>query len=290
MKWWALAAVALVPAAAFGQITAVQCESCEQWNVRQAPFRVFGNTYYVGTRELSAVLIASDEGLILIDGALPQSVPQIADHIRALGHDPRDIKFILNSHAHFDHAGGLAQLQRLSGAKVLASPWSAEALRKGAPAADDPQHGVAAPGMEPIKEVEVLRDGQVVRLGNLALTAHFTAGHTPGGTSWSWMSCEQARCLNLVYADSLTAVSADDYRYTDHPDLLRRFRESFEKLEALPCDILLSAHPGFSGTLQKLEAREQRGQADAFVDANSCRKYTATARTGLERRMAREGQ
>src|SRR5215510_11455439 len=122
----ALFALALAAMSAMAQPAVTPCASCATWNVPQAPFRIYGKTYYVGTHELSAILIASDQGLVLIDGALTESAPQIADHIRVLGFRPEDIKLILNSHVHFDHAAGIAGLQKLSGAKVAASPWSAQ--------------------------------------------------------------------------------------------------------------------------------------------------------------------
>ncbi len=274
------------PAAAEQAVT--QCESCAAWNAPQMPFRIYGNTYYVGTHELSAILVASDRGLVLIDGALAESAPQIAGNIRALGFRPEDIKLILNSHAHFDHAAGIAPLQRLSGAKVAASPWSAQVLRRGTTSADDPQHDIGHPPYTGVPDVDLLSDGQIVRVGPLALTAHFTPGHTPGGTSWSWTSCEKQRCLAVVYADSLTAVSADSYRFTSHPELIAGFEKSFAALETMPCDILLTPHPGFSGTLQHLEAREKDGKPDAFINADACKRLAASSRQGLAKRIAQE--
>lgn len=290
MMWYRLAFLALVfgatPAAA--EQTLTPCASCAAWNVPQPPFRVYGNTYYVGTHELSAILIASKQELVLIDGDLTESAPQIAGNIRALGFRPENIKLILNSHAHFDHAAGIALLQRLSGAKVAASPWSAQVLRLGTPALDDPQHDIAPPPFAGVPEVALLSDNQTLHVGPLALTAHFTPGHTPGGTSWSWASCEKQRCVHIVYADSLTAVSADNYRFTDHPDLLAGFNKSFATLEAIPCDILLTPHPGFSGTLKRLEAREKGSKPDAFINPDACRKYAAASRQGLAKRIAQE--
>lgn len=265
-----------------------QCASCAAWNVPQTPFRIYGNTYYVGTHELSSILIASDQGLVVIDGDLAEAAPQIEGNIRALGFRPEDIKLILNSHVHFDHAAGIAPLQRFSGAKVAASPRSAEVLRRGSLSVDDPQHDILPPAMEPVPKVDVIADGQTLRVGPLALTAHFTPGHTRGGTSWSWTSCEQQRCLRMVYADSLTAVSTDNYRYTDHPDLLAGFEKSFATLETMPCDILLTPHPGFSNTLARLEARDKGGKPDAFIDSGACKKLAQSSREGLAKRLAQE--
>ena len=277
--------LAALPAAA-EQVT--QCASCAAWNVPQTPFRIYGNTYYVGTHELSSILIASDQGLVVIDGDLTEAAPQIEGNIRALGFRPEDIKLILNSHNHFDHAAGIAPLQRFSGARVAASPESAEVLRRGSLSEDDPQHDILPPPMQPVPNVDVIADGQTLRVGPLALTAHFTPGHTPGGTSWSWTSCERQRCLHIVYADSLTAVSADKYRFTDHPDLVAGFEKSFATLETIPCDILLTPHPGFSNTLGRLEARDKGGKPDAFIEAGACKKLAEASRQGLAKRIAQE--
>jgi len=288
MKWFPAAGFLLASLPALAQGAPTKCASCAAWNVPQTPFRIYGNTYYVGTRELSSILIASGQGLVVIDGDLAEAAPQIEGNIRALGFRPENIKLILNSHAHFDHAAGIAPLQRFSGAKVAASPWSAQVLRHGTTLPDDPQHGLAPAPMQPVPKVDVIADGQTLRVGPLALTAHFTPGHTPGGTSWSWTSCERDRCLHIVYADSLTAVSADNYRFTDHPDLVASFEKSFAALEAMPCDILLTPHPGFSNLLGRLEARDEGGKPDAFIESGACKKLAQSSREGLAKRLAQE--
>jgi metallo-beta-lactamase class B len=179
------------------------CANCAVWNMPQEPFRIYGNTYYVGTHGLGSALITSPDGHILIDGALPESVPQIVAHIRSLGFRVEDIKLIVNTHVHFDHAGGIADLQKLSGARVVASPWTADVMKKGIVPRDDPQFGIVVP-IARIARVTTLKDGEILQAGSVTVTAHFTPGHTPGGTSWTWRSCENNRCVNLVYADSLT--------------------------------------------------------------------------------------
>jgi metallo-beta-lactamase class B len=264
------------------------CVSCAAWNAEQRPFRVYGNTYYVGTHELSSILIVTNQGLVLIDGDLPESAPQIAAHIRDLGFDPKNIKLILNSHVHFDHAGGVSWLQKLSGAQVAASPWSAQVLRNGGTAPDDPQHDTNPIPIIPVARVETVKDNQTLRVGDLAIAAHFTPGHTPGGTSWTWTACENGRCLHMVYADSLTAVSADDYRFADHPELVRGFQHSFAVLNALPCDILLTPHPMFSDILGRLNARDD-GNPSAFIKPSACREFAASSQKDFEKRLAQEG-
>jgi metallo-beta-lactamase class B len=277
------------PERTFRADTAIACTQCDQWNERREPFRVFANTYYVGTGGLGAVLITSDSGHILLDGALPQSAPIIDANIRALGFRTEDVRLIVNSHVHFDHAGGIAALQRASGARVAASPASARALEQGRPTDDDPQ--APSERYAPVKGVQVIRDGETLRVGSLALTAHFTPGHTPGGTSWTWRSCEGTRCLDIVYADSLNAVSNDRFRFTGdrtHASLVDSFKRSVQTVAALPCDILLSVHPDFSDLWGKVQRRAEKPDADPFIDPQGCRTYAANAMRALDRRIADE--
>jgi metallo-beta-lactamase class B len=255
------------------------------WNRPQKPFKVFGNTYWVGTYALGSVLVTSDAGHILIDAALPESVPQIRDHILELGFKVEDIKLILNTHDHYDHAGGIAEVQRLTGARVAASAASAAVLKTGMPEADDPQSGLLAP-IEPVPSVQVVRNGEMLSVGPLHLTARLTPGHTAGRTSWSWRSCEDGRCLNVVYADSLSPVSNDTFKYATSP-LLKALENSYTTLEDLPCDILLTPHTGFSPILENLAAREA-GNADAFVDDRACNTYVAAMRANLVQRLKTE--
>ena len=271
----------------------ISCRTCDEWNQEREPFQIFGNSYYVGVEGLSAVLITTEEGLILIDGALPQSAAFIDRNIRQLGFRTGDIRLILGSHAHFDHVGGIAALQRASGATVISSPAGAEALKQGHATADDPQFAwVETDGYPPVENIRVVRDGESVSLGGLNITAHFTPGHTPGGITWTWRSCEGARCLDMVYADSLTAVSAPGFRFTGddtRPSIVETLRASIAIVEQLPCDVLIAAHPGFSNLFGSLDRRDQ-GEADAFVDAEACRTYAANATRTLDARIAEEGK
>lgn len=287
-----LFAATLLLTAAFPSLAhdAIDCKQCKQWNVPQKPFKIHGSTYYVGTAELSSILIAGKDGHILIDGALPQSAPLIAASIRELGFRIEDVKLILNSHEHFDHAGGLAALQHASGAQVAASPSAAAALERGTVGEDDPQYSAASPTMlQKIANVRVLRDGETLKVGGLAVTAHFTPGHTPGGTSWAWRSCEGASCANIVYADSINPISEDGFYFTgngQHPDRSAAFKRSIDKLASLPCDIIVSVHPGVTNIMDKLARRTP--QHNTFIDAASCKAYTDNGYKALAKRLARE--
>jgi metallo-beta-lactamase class B len=264
------------------------CELCAGWNQPQAPFKVYGNTWFVGPKGLSVVLVETPKGLVLLDGALPESVPLVLDHLKTLGKRIQDVKWIGISHAHYDHVGGVAALVRLSGAKVIATAHAAGVLKAGIVGADDPQVGFGeVMRFAPVKRVTVMKDGATMKMGDVTFTMHQTAGHTPGGTTWTWRSCEAGRCANMVYADSLNAVSAPGFRFSDHPRPVEQLRASMARLRALPCDILISAHPDHSKLLDRLAARE-RGQADAMFDSEGCRKYVEAASSRLERTLARE--
>ena len=243
----------------------------------------------MGTRGLSAILITSPEGHVLIDGALPESAPRIIANIRALGFRVEDVRLILNSHAHFDHAGGIGPIQRVSGAEVAAHPWSAAVMRRGVPLPEDPQLEVALP-YPPVERVREISEGDTVRVGSIALTAHFTGGHTPGGTTWSWWSCGDGACLRIVYADSQTPVSADGFLYTRsarYPSAIADFERGFATLERMRCDVLLTPHPGASRMFERAGASEAGG-VSAFIDRDACRAYAAAARENLARRVERE--
>lgn len=274
---------------------AMTCAMCGEWNQPRAPFKVYGRTFYVGTQGLSSVLIATDAGLVLIDVALPQSAPLIDANIRALGLRTTDIKYILTSHAHYDHLGGVRSMQRYTGATVLASAKTAEALRLGHPVPEDPQFGDGPDSSFPAvtDKLQVMRDGETIQLGGTTITAHYTPGHTPGATTWTWSSCEGDRCLNMVYVDSLTAVSNDDYRYTDHPGLVDSYRATMAKVAALPCDVVISTHPSSTGMDDKVAKRAAANLApgaagDPFVDAGSCKALAAVSLKNLEARVATE--
>ena len=275
----------VVPLAA--QETHPSCANCANWNKPHQAFRIYGNTYYVGTHGLSSVLITSGTGHVLIDGALPESAPLIVANIRSLGFRIEDIKVIINSHAHFDHAGGIAELQRLSGARVAASQWTAAVMKNGAVARDDPQFGTLAP-IARVARVEILKEGETLNAGAVAVTPHFTPGHTPGGTSWTWRSCENGRCLNLVYADSLTPVSAEGFlfnRRRDYPHA-EDFERSFSFLDSTPCDILITPHPEASHLWQRLEQCDSK--PDPLIDPTACRVLAETSREQLRKRLATE--
>jgi metallo-beta-lactamase class B len=253
----------------------------DSWNKPAPPVRIHANTYLVGTCGISSILIVGDQGDILIDGGTEQGADVIADNIRALGFRVQDVKFILHSHEHFDHVGGIAKLQRLSGATLVASAPAAKVFETGAASADDPQAGINKP-FPPATVGRVIGDNGEVRLGNLMLTAMATPGHTPGALSWRWVSCDGGVCRTIVYADSLTPVSRDDYRFSDHPATVAAFRASIAKVAASPCEILLTPHPSAS------HMRERLALGRPLFDPDACKAYAAQLTANLDQRLAKE--
>jgi metallo-beta-lactamase class B len=278
--------VCAILAACFAALPGVQtaqaqsAQATAEWNRPQAPFKIFGDTYYVGVHGLAAIMIVGAKGNILIDGDLDISSDQIAQHIHQLGFQIQEVQLILNSHAHSDHAGGIAALQKMSNAQVDASPWSAAVLSKGGVAPEDPQFGSISP-IAPVAKVKEIKDGETIYLGPLALTPHFTPGHTPGGTSWTWRSCEDGVCKNIAFVDSLTAVSGPKYRFSDHPEVVAQFEKSFAVVDALPCDILITPHPEASDFF----GRKAKGDYDS---PGACHKLAEDSRAFLQKRLESE--
>ncbi|MDZ5647006.1 subclass B3 metallo-beta-lactamase [Nitrospirillum sp. BR 11828] len=269
---------------------AAACPEGADWNMPAAPLRIYADTWYVGTCGLSSILITSPQGHVLIDGATEKAAPLIEANIRALGFRMKDVRIILNSHEHLDHAGGIDQLRRDSGATVMALSAAADALEHGKGDRGDPQY-LSIGGFPAIPQVKRLKDGEVVSLGPIRLTAHATPGHTPGATTWTWDSCqdgpEGGQCHHVVYADSLSAYTDDVYRYSDeaaHPGVLAHFRQAIATVAALPCDILLTPHPDASRMWKRLGP-------DAtlpLVDETACHRYGEAVTARLDKRLADE--
>jgi metallo-beta-lactamase class B len=195
----------------------------------------------------------------------------------------------LNSHTHYDHAGGIAELQKLSGAKVIASDKAAPVLRSGRVGPDDPQvlHLLPFPS---VSNVEALGRRSSIDVGTLKLSVIHTPGHAPGGTSWHWQSCEADHCLNMIYSDSLNAVADDAFKYSGdprYPTAAQDLTSSMAAIAAAPCDILLTAHPELSGLWTTIDERGS-GDRAKLIDSTACQRYVATTRQLLTKRLASE--
>ena len=260
-----------------------------KWLTPQTPARIFGETYLVGFGGLNVGLIRTSAGLILIDGAVPQAVPAIEANIRQLGFELGDVKLILSTEPHYDHAGGLAALARDSGATVVASAAAATVLRQGRSGADDPQ-AAWLPPFPAVGKVRVVHDGEKIRLGDTVVTARATPGHTAGSMSWSWRSCEGSRCVDTLFAASLNPMAADGYSFSDvaNAATLAAFRRTLATVRGLPCGVLLTAHPGQAGGEEKLARLGQQPATNPFLDAAACRAYADRHERLLDERLATE--
>lgn len=264
-----------------------RCPDDAGWSDPTPPRQVFGNTWYVGTCGISALLITGEAGHVLIDGATPEAGPMIVESLRTLGFDPKDVRVLLNTHEHIDHAGGLAAIQQATGAPLRARRPGLIALRKGDMDVRDPQVPFRMPGFPPVPVIETLADGAVVRVGDIAIQTHATPGHSLGGTSFTWRSCEGMVCHAMAFADSLSAVAPDIYRFSDpanSPAFATMLRKTFDTVAALPCDILISPHPVAS----RLWYRLGDAPTEPLVDATACRRYAEAGARRLEARLATE--
>lgn len=257
------------------------------WIERVEPFRVIGNVYYVGTRGLSAWLIAGDEGHILLDVGLPENAPIVLENIRALGFDPADVKTLLNSHAHFDHSGGLAAVKRVTGARLLSMEGDRSALEGGFYLGSEDDPDMSAP---PVAVDVTIVDGETVRLGRLALTAHLTPGHTRGCTSWSMSVEEAGAAFEALFFCSATVAAnrlADKERGSQYEGIVDDYRRTFERARSWRPDVFLSNHPGVF-EMDAKRARQKAGEALAFVDREGFPKMMARLEADFERRLAEQ--
>ena len=260
------------------------CANDPTWTAAQTPFRIYGNTWFVGPRGLGVFLITAPTGDVLIDGGVPQDAPLIETNIRTLGVKLRDIKWILNSHAHCDHAGGMAQLARDTGAQVIAGAADTALLARGGHY--DPEYGDRFL-FPPVHVMRKVTDDERLRLGELVLTAHSTPGHTKGNMTWTWTSCEGKRCLHMVDVGSLSAPDFKLVGNAKYPDAVNDFRYSSAMVAALPCDIALAPHPEMVDFWERVTKRKQ-GDANALIDSTLCRTYATDSRDSFEVQLAKE--
>lgn len=248
----------------------------QRWVTPHVPFRIAGNSWYIGSQGISVVLIRGDAGAVLIDAGLPESAGMVLQGLDTLGVAPSEIKLIVTSHAHHDHVGALAELKRATGARVLASAASARLLGDGG--RNDPHFGDALP--YPAVAVDaIVADREVIELGELRLTAHATPAHTVGSTTWTWPQMHDGKPVTLVYADSLTAPGYSLLDNTAVPDIVADFRRGFTRLREVPCDVLITPHPEASRLFERV-------QSSALVDSSACREYADRAEQALDRNIA----
>lgn len=260
---------------------AASCEDFDDWDNPTRPFHIHGDTWYVGTCGITALLIWTEDGAILIDSGTDKGAQAIAANIESLGIKLTEVKAILCSHEHFDHVGGFARMQGLTGAPVLVGAGAVDVIRTGKDDPRDPQAGLHA-AMAPVTgTIRAVGDGEVVKIDGREITGIATPGHTIGAMSWQWESCDTNGCFTIVYADSLSPVSADAYRFTDHPDYVAMFRKGIARLRPLECGILLTPHPSASDMLT-------RARTGALEGGMTCAAYADSKSKALDERLAKE--
>ena len=255
------------------------------WSKPTRPYRVVGNIYYVGSEGLSAWLISSSQGHVLLDsGASPAGAKLIEANIQTLGFKPADVKILINTHAHFDHAGGLAQLKADTGAKVWASRPDEPALEKGQHFGDNDN------GLTPFAAVKVDKgfgDGQKLKLGETVLIAHLTPGHTIGCTTWTTQVVDRDRPLNVTFPCSVSVAGNVLVGNKTHKTIVADYRASFAALKALPTDVMLPSHEEQGGLLAK-RRKMLAGDVNAFIDPTELARYAAASEEAFDKELARQ--
>ncbi len=259
------------------------------WTAPIAPFRVAGNLYYVGSKDLASYLIVTPEGGILINSSLEVSVPLIRSSVEQLGFKFNDIKVLLISHAHFDHDAGSAELIRQTGAKYMVMDGDVPVVESGG--ATD--FAYAKDTYPAAKVNRVLHDGDEVKLGGTVLVAHKTAGHTRGCTTWTMQVKEGGRLLNVVIVGSWNVNPG--WRLVDHPGqpasypgIAADYRRTFATLKGLPCDVFLGAHGAYFGMLAKLNRIEAGAKENVWIDPQGYQAAVAEREGAFEQELKRQ--
>ena len=267
-----LAGLALINLSLLGPATAGHQadETSRSWNRPVKPFKLIGNIYYVGASDVTSYLITTPQGHILLDSGFAETVPLIKDNVKQLGFKLEDIKILLNSHAHFDHAGGLSELKELTGAQLMASEADAELLAQGG--RGDFQWGDTL-AYRPAKVDRVLRDQDRVELGGVTLIARLTPGHTKGSTTWTTRVPEGGRVLDVVFAGSTSIPGYKLVGNAKYPNIVADYAHAFRLLKALPCDVFLAPHGSFFAMQEKRLRMEQGEKSNPFIDPEGYRRY-----------------
>ena len=246
------------------------------WTRPIAPFHIAGNVYYVGTEGLAAYLVTTPKGAILLDGTLEDNVRSIETNIKALGVKLSDVKVLLNSHAHFDHAGGLARLKRDTGATMMAMKGDVWALENGRHFGDQDYKGA----FTPVKVDRVLTDGAKVTLGGVTMTALATSGHTAGCTTWLLPVRLKGGVKQVVFPCSMTVAGNKLVGNRQYPGIVADFRRTFDRMARLKADIVLPAHPELAAVTMR--------RGDGFLQPGLLAKLVAEARAAFEKEWLRQ--
>jgi metallo-beta-lactamase class B len=252
----------------------VAASNSPDWTEPFPPHHIAGNIYYVGTRGLASFLITTPKGHILINSDLESTVPILRDNVERLGFHFSDVKILLISHAHFDHAAGSALIKKMTGAKYMVMDADVAEIESGGKT--DFQYGDSPDAQFPATKVDrILHDGDEVKLGGTVLVAHLTPGHTRGCTTWTMKVVEDGKTLDVVIVGSPNVNPG--YKLVGnavYPTMAQDYEGTFRVMKSLPCDIFLGAHGSYYDMESKV-ARLKPGAANPFVDPEGYRSYVA---------------
>ena len=268
-------------------LLAIQAPAPTTDNQPMEPFRIADHLFYVGSSDIASYLITTSAGHIVIDGGYPETAAQIEANVAKVGASVRDIKMLLNTQAHYDHAGGFAALKRASGARLLASDLDAPMLEGGG-------HGDFSLGetghFPPVIVDQRIADEEHVRLGEADLTAHLTPGHTRGCTTWTWDASDRGHTYHVIDLCGLTILPAT--RVTGmaaYPNIANDYRHSFHVLRSFKPDIFLGAHLSYFGGAGKVaKLRAQPDGPNPFVDPEGYRRFIDAAEKRFTDQLAHE--
>lgn len=255
-----------------------------EWSQAVAPFRIAGPVWYVGTKGIAVYAIVSKQGAILVGGPMAAEAGQIERNLATIGVKKGELKYLLNMHAHFDHAAALAQLKRDTGAKLIASAGDRPALEAGRHQGDNSYGRANFPA---VKVDRVIRDGETVSLGDITVTATLTPGHTIGCTTWSMPVREAGRALQIVFPCSVTVAGNTLVGNRGYPGIVADYRRSFARLDSMHADVVLPSHPEIADVLGR-EAKRTAGDPNAFVDPGALQAIIARARQDFDAALAAE--
>lgn len=267
--------------------TAVFAQHNPDWTEPFPPHKIIANTYYVGSKDLASFLITTPQGHILINSNLESSVPSIKQNVERLGFRFSDIKILLISHAHFDHCAGSALIKQLTVAKYMVMEGDLRVVEDGG--RTDFQYS-RSPDMlfKPTKVDRVLHDGDEVRLGDVMLTAHRTAGHTKGCTTWTMQIREDGKVYNVVIVGSPNVNPGYKLVHnSSYPRIAQDYEHTFQVLKSLPCDVFLGAHGGYYGMTAKF-ARVGKDGANPFIDPEGYKGYIAEREQAFRAELSRQ--
>jgi metallo-beta-lactamase class B len=261
-------------------------ETSRSWNQPVEPFKIAENLYYVGASDITSFLVTTPQGHILIDGGFEETVPLIRAGMKKLGFRLEDVKFLLNNHAHTDHAGGLAELKKLTGARLVVSAGDAPLLAAGG-------HGDFAFGdkllFPAVQADRTIQDGETVTLGGATLTAHVTPGHTKGCTTWTMQVKEGGKTLDVVFAGSVSVNPGVTLAVNPkYPQIAEDYAKTFKILKSLPCDVFLSSHGSFFDLTDKAERQRKGETSNPFIDPKGYRAYLARMEERFRTQLAEE--